>query len=252
MKVNCFDSVIELVKSKFSSSIEPNMSIASDGTHSTILKDASQLLKAAIDTIEKEEIVLSTIQNLPPVLCHMDLQPQNIIFGTSREGVPSKENCDTSTQSPLSSLACLSILDWEEAAYADPRFELLLLCRKVCANREQADYVWQHYKDMMNEGLALYGSNHSIELGSITPWLKLEAIHSITTLLLECVAGGGRGNNDNNNKHSSAGSNRCVASNNRTILRKIQREFRRLHSLGFTFCQTDYWCIVEEECLSTM
>ncbi|NJM93456.1 MAG: DUF2851 family protein, partial [Cytophagales bacterium] len=71
--------------------------------------------------------------------------------------------------------------DWEETAYADPRFELLLLCRKVCANREQADFIWQYYSNQINICLTHDDGYDVIQLGSITPWLKLEAIHSITT-----------------------------------------------------------------------
>jgi hypothetical protein len=35
-----------------------------------------------------------------------------------------------------------AVLDWEEAADGDPRFEPLLLGRKLCANEEQARTVW--------------------------------------------------------------------------------------------------------------
>jgi hypothetical protein len=71
-------------------------------------------------------------------------------------------------------------LDWEDAAIADPRFELLLLGRKVCANREQAEELWK-----------LYSSSHHtttpIAIGPLGPWLQLETIHSIVTLLLQSM-----------------------------------------------------------------
>jgi Phosphotransferase enzyme family len=258
-KTYFFDSVIELLKTKISFDIEQNVEAMSDHdvkpTHATILKDASQILNAAIDAICQDEI----IQNLPPVLCHMDLQPQNLIIGTSLCAETSNKSCNEvnipDPQLPShhpKNYQFLSVLDWEEATYADPRFELLMLCRKVCANREQADYIWQCYNDIMNDRLARYDGNLKIQLGSIAPWLKLESIHNITTMILECVAGGGRGDERIRLLHS----NGIISSNNtgcsNSILSKIQREFRRLHSLGFTFCKTDHWCIVEGKDSSTL
>jgi hypothetical protein len=99
----------------------------------------------------------SRIKTLPMVLVHMDCQPQNMIFCRSMDVT-----------------YITSVLDWEEAAYADPRFDLILLCRKVCANRMQADEIWK-----------LYEAECPQILGDITPWLRLEAIHSIITLLLQ-------------------------------------------------------------------
>jgi aminoglycoside phosphotransferase (APT) family kinase protein len=86
----------------------------------------------------------------------MDCQPQNMIFYRSE-----------------SETHVSSVLDWEEAAYADPRFELILLGRKVCANREQADIIWKTYEDECQT------------LGDIEPWLRLETLHSIITLVLQ-------------------------------------------------------------------
>jgi len=51
---------------------------------------------------------LQSEQRIPCVLCHMDLQPQNV----SRDAMGK----------------ILFVFDWEEAAWADPTFELLLLC----------------------------------------------------------------------------------------------------------------------------
>ena len=83
-----------------------------------------------------------------------------------------------------------SVLDWEEAAYADPRFELLMLCRKVCANREQAEVVWNTYEQEYNSG----DNNKTLKLGPLQPWLELETVHSISTLLMQSMdlLGGGR------------------------------------------------------------
>ena len=186
MKIYFFDSVLELIKSKIMCCIVPNVATMSDHDvepiHAKVLRDASQILKAAIHAIY-DEVVSSSIQNLPPVLCHMDLQPQNIIFGTSPCSITSNKGSHTDKCAHpilLSQKPCncqlISVLDWEEAAYADPRFEMLLLCRKVCATREQADFIWQCYTDMINQRLAHHEGSQPIQLGPITPWLKLEAI----------------------------------------------------------------------------
>ena len=234
MKIYNFGTVIELLKSKCTQYIEPNLPPLSDNDfEATIVQEASQILQTAIERLYHDEIMSSSMQNLPPVLCHMDLQPQNLIFGTT--SLPSSKICSdyyrhegngkrsTASSQKLSGCQLLSVLDWEEAAYADPRFELILLCRKVCANREQADYIWRYYSDLINEKLASYEGGHRIQLGAITPWLKLEAVHSITTMLLECVAGGGRGDRGVGQQNS----NGKMAS---SPLAKMKREFHRLHS----------------------
>jgi len=87
----------------------------------------------------------------------------------------------------------------------DPRFELLLMCRKVLANHQQAQQLWD-----------LYQEQTGIVLGELEPWLKLEAVHSLTTLLLQACAGGGR----------SPWEARAELWN------KIQREFQRLVGSG--------------------
>jgi hypothetical protein len=125
---------------------------------------------------------------LAPVLVHMDLQPQNIIFGHRRCRRPSqperKDNPPGRQQEDddKNRRVVLSVLDWEEAAWADPRFELLLLGRKVCANRSQALAVWEMYQTAT--GLAL---------GSLNVWLRLETIHSLITFLLQAATGESRG-----------------------------------------------------------
>ena len=79
-----------------------------------------------------------------------------------------------------------SVLDWEEAAMADARFELLMLCRKVCANRDQAEQLWEAYQ----VGLL----PPQPQLGLLGPWLALETVHSLTSLALQSMdlLGGGR------------------------------------------------------------
>jgi thiamine kinase-like enzyme len=130
----------------------------------------------------------------------MDCQPQNLLFARPKE-----------KRQPL----IVSVLDWEEAAFADPRFELLLICRKVCANRSQADQVWKTYQEELPQPC----------LGSIEPWLKLESVHSLTTLLLQSMdlLGGGR----------------SPWETKPDLWGKIQREFCRLASGGWDFCNTD-------------
>eukprot|EP00957_Ditylum_brightwellii_P031544 2392104-Ditylum_brightwellii.AAC.1 len=76
-----------------------------------------------------------------------------------------------------------SVLDWEEAQYADPRFELLLLCRKVCANRYEANLIWSDYTAAVQHWSNSNSSN--IVLGGIEPWLKLEGVHAIMTYLVQ-------------------------------------------------------------------
>jgi Phosphotransferase enzyme family len=126
------------------------------------------LLQMTIQQLEQDALRLDP-PSLPPVLWHMDCQPQNLLFARSQAGRP---------------LKIASVLDWEEAAYADPRFELLLLGRKVCANRAQADKIWKVYQEELPQ----------LKLGPIEPWLKLETVHSLTTLLLQSMdlLGGGR------------------------------------------------------------
>lgn len=133
------------------------------------------LLKKAIATLKGQQ-PYTEAQQLQYVLCHMDCQPQNLLFAkpAKTQGVGSTE------PKPIIS----SVLDWEEAALADPRFELLLLCRKVCASREQAERIWRIYEQECPQP----------QLGHLQPWLALETVHSITSLLLQSMdlLGGGR------------------------------------------------------------
>ena len=125
---------------------------------------------------------------LPLKLCHLDLQPQNMVFGM-KDGVSN----------------LMAVFDWEEAGYADPRFELLMLGRKVCANKSQALEVWR-----------MYEKHAKVDLGPIDPWLYLETVHSLVTLLLQATSGGGR----------------SPWESKQDVCGKIDRELARLQSYG--------------------
>lgn len=113
---------------------------------------------------------------LPFTLCHLDLQPQNMILCQSISSSSS-----TSDQPKVSRNIpwIVSILDWEESCYADPRFELLLLCRKVVANRSQADKLWCRYSAFVEERF------QRNKVGPMDPWLRLESVHSLLTMCLQ-------------------------------------------------------------------
>lgn len=141
-------------------------------SNDTKLKDIGELLGEAICKLTEEKPYLDEPLK-PLVVCHMDCQPQNLLFAgpVERDG-------------RLTGPRILSVFDWEEAALADPRFELLLLCRKVCANRNQAEEIWKLYdQDLKGQSL-----------GPLAPWLALETVHSIISLLLQSMdlLGGGR------------------------------------------------------------
>jgi hypothetical protein len=154
-------------------------------TTTTTTRQAAAIVRRLQASILKE--TMTELSSLAPVLVHMDLQPQNIIFGRRRrqcqgpgDNPPDRRLDDDDDDHRR--VVVLSVLDWEEAAWADPRFELLLLGRKVCANRSQALAVWEMYQT--TTGLAL---------GSLDVWLRLETIHSLITLLLQAATGKGRG-----------------------------------------------------------
>ncbi|KAL7443184.1 hypothetical protein ACHAXH_006632 [Discostella pseudostelligera] len=174
---------------------------------------------------------------VPPVLCHMDLQPQNLFFRhtkTNHEmngGVAVTENGGHHNNKHIHSArdcSVASVMDWEEACYADPRFELLLICRKVLANREQTEELWQSYSDrvrQISERISLKRkTNIHWDVGSIEPWLKLETVHSLCTLLLQAMnlLGGGR------NPWETTSD----------LWGKIDRERRRLVHMGWRFCDS--------------
>ena len=164
--------------------------------HVAKLRNALNCLRDAIDGVEREAFKLET-PVLRPVLCHMDYQPQNMVFAR---------------ETPDSPATISSVLDWEEAAYADPRFDLLLLCRKVAANREQAEIIWNAYRDEMPQPA----------LGPIEPWLQLEGVHSLTTLLLQAM--------------SLLNGGRAPWESKPELWGKIEREFQRLVDGGWNEC----------------
>jgi hypothetical protein len=148
---------------------------------------------------------------LPPVLCHMDLQPQNLAFRRAHDDDDTTQNC-----------VIVSVIDWEEACYCDPRFEILLICRKVLANRDQADKLWQTYSLYIQQLSDSLSSKTKIRwnVGSIEPWLKLETVHSLCTLLLQAMDGAGRSPWETNPE----------------LWGKIDRERQRLVLMGWQFC----------------
>jgi hypothetical protein len=164
------------------------------------IQNAIVLLQQAVERLEMEAVKQGLLEvqdsSTSPfcVPCHMDLQPQNLMFTRS----------DLATQPRI-----VSVLDWEDAAYADCRFELLMMGRKVMAQRQQADRIWKSYEEIMG-----------VVLGPIEPWLRLETTHSLVSLLLQAVAGGGKKSWEQLPD----------------IQQKIIREFKRLEGLGWEFC----------------
>ena len=148
---------------------------------------------------------------LPAVICHMDLQPQNLTFWHDSEKVNVVNTIHVAKHCSVA-----SVMDFEEAAYADPRFEILLMCRKVLANLEQAEELWKSYSSSVKL--------HTMwDVGPIEPWLRLETVHSLFTLLLQAnnLLGGGR--NPWETKPDLWG--------------KIDRERLRLVKMGWSFCK---------------
>ena len=179
-----------------------------------------EILGECVQTLQMESNDFTHIQELPPVLCHIDLQPQNMIlcknlaFNKNDKEIPK----------------IFSVLDWEESCYADPRFELLLLCRKVVANRDQANVLWHRYEAFVNEHFGEQVWEHrgyprgKCNIGSIDPWLKLETVHSILTMTIQGMDLGGR----------------SPWEEKPDLFDKISRELMRLESLGWKFCDQFY------------
>jgi len=220
------------------------------------LRVLTHVLKHCTDALQHEQDSMKErgcYDSLPGVVCHMDLQPQNMILRRRRPdynhfsckensmsfGHIAVRNTDVlkedhnseymgSVQDEIPHIAC--VLDWEESCYADPRFELLLLCRKVVANRDQAQLLWDYYSkaiytalhDVGDYGLVTTGTSANA-VGPIDPWLKLETLHSIITLLLQSMdlLGGGR----------------SPWESKPDLWSKMDREFRRLDRMGWAFCK---------------
>jgi hypothetical protein len=174
-----------------------------------------QMMKECVDTLESHEWDVHDGRHppfLPPVLCHMDLQPQNLTFFHDRK-------CDENHQygnvhvSKHCSIA--SVMDFEEAAYADPRFEVLLICRKVLANIDQAQELWKSYSTHVK-------LRTMWDVGPIEPWLRLETVHSLLTLMLQA--------------NDLLGCGRHPWETKPDLWGKIDRERRRLVAMGWSFC----------------
>ena len=194
LKPRRYADMIQLYKKAHEMMLQGVSNKSDDATLTRIV----QTLGQCIHKLQQESV---RVQDLPLVLCHMDCQPQNLIFYRQ----------DNSTVPQLH-----SVLDWEEAAWADPRFEILLLCRKVCANRKQANTVWDFYtKEMQDLGPGFV-------VGPIGPWLQLETVHSITTLVLQSM--------------NLLNGGRSPWETKPDLLGKIEREFQRLELMGWTFC----------------
>jgi thiamine kinase-like enzyme len=190
------------------------------------------------------------IPPLDPVLLHLDLQPQNLIFYETSVAAAARKKLPS----------VFSVLDWEDAAWGDPRFDLILLCRKVCANRDQADALWSEYanataatkattettncgdekdtaddeaskqkqsttqRTQQNQTMPTLKQQQQQQqqklLGPIEPWLRLETVHSIATMLLQSMDLVNGGRNPWETKTDLWG--------------KLQREFTRLE--GYETC----------------
>jgi len=186
-----------------------------------------QMLGKCVDALKREWIDKGgRPPPLPPVLCHMDLQPQNLAF--CRNGETQYHDFNVNQVQTRTAMGChvAAVMDWEEACYADPRFELLLICRKVLANRKQSEKVWQSYSNHVQKLGSLLsarsGNQLQWEVGPLEPWLKLETVHSLCTLMLQAMGllGGGR----------------SPWETKPDLWEKIDRERQRLLQMGWTFC----------------
>ena len=210
-----------------------------DGEQDTRMDFILQMLDECITALDCEWEDYSDGQPplLSPVLCHMDLQPQNLAFGHAESNdVSSHSNTSTNgykqtCKHTTKDYYVASVMDWEEAIFADPRFELLLMCRKVLANLEQARTLWQSYSNCIqrldndlhtSKNKDTKQQHQQRNVGPIEPWLRLEAVHSICTLLLQSVdlLGGGR----------------SPWETEPDLWGKIDRERQRLVQLGWLFC----------------
>ncbi len=173
------------------------------------------MLDKCVIALQEESKAINSegLAYLPGVLCHLDLQPQNMILCRDKNN----------TSGDVYEIPKIfSVLDWEESCFADPRFELLLLCRKVVANRNQADALWKRYENVMLnrfDKLSKIDNTKSM-LGSIEPWLKLETVHSVITLFMQGMDLGGRSPWEGSDE----------------LWKKILREVERLVNLGWEFC----------------
>jgi thiamine kinase-like enzyme len=197
IEIKTYNTMIKLYQDSWkdmSSTINRNSSIRTGPSEAKdeFMVQALKIVEGAVTKFLPLNYESTFIPPMTPVLVHLDLQPQNLLFA---------KNKSTDTTIIVS-----SVLDWEDAAIADPRFEVLLLCRKVCSNRSQANHLWELYSDRIQENP-----------GPIRPWLQLETVHSIITLLLQSMELQNGGRNPWETKHDLWG--------------KLQREFHRWNEL---------------------
>lgn len=192
-KPRTYNDMVQLYKKAHDKMVREVLNDTNDETQKRVI----HTLGLCIQRLQDE----TNVNDMPPVLCHMDCQPQNLVFYREEK-------------SKLPQLH--SVLDWEEAAFADPRFEILLLCRKVCANREQAQAVWDFYATEIHR---IYPR---LTAGSMEPWLKLETVHSIISLALQSM--------------NLLNGGRSPWETKPDLLGKIEREFQRLVCMGWSFC----------------
>ncbi|GMI45001.1 hypothetical protein TrCOL_g9319 [Triparma columacea] len=129
-----------------------------------------------------------TVPYLPPVVVHCDLQPQNLCLGTAqdvggerREGTWTRRE-DNDTTTTTTTYFIEGVVDYEEARFADPRFELMFMCRRVCCDLEQASIVWGMFSE--------FSKGEGWEVGGLEGWMKLECL---VTLAGCVVRGSGMG-----------------------------------------------------------
>ena len=173
------DAYISMMKNLSTATVSNDIhKLSNNQSGSPRMKDCLERLNQLLIVLESN---VAAVNTLPPALVHMDLQPQNLIFCKSDD--ESKNNGNDNT------ISIFSVLDWEDTGWADLRFDLLLLCRKVCSNRNQAENIWSEYETSMNMMVAAQQQQQQnpVSLGLIDPWLQLETVHSITTMLLQSM-----------------------------------------------------------------
>ena len=206
--VRTYESALHLIKESIRSLYDE------EGTDKQLMDPILQKLEGWICFLHQDKdgmLAKGEYHSLPGVICHLDLQPQNMVLHQASSPSIISANTDyLSHNIPMIS----SILDWEECCYADPRFELLLLCRKVVANRFQADILWNSYSKKVED---MY-LNKDFHVGPIAPWFRLESVHSIITMIHHlCQSPNNIGG-------------RSPWENQSELFLKIEREFQRLAS----------------------
>jgi len=216
--IDIYEMVFTTVKKMTQSSYKNHKCYINQPVLDAILEKLDTWIKALHQ--ENDSLILhGEYDSLPGVLCHFDLQPQNMVFRQRVVPSPSSSSNSSTLNSKNDIPIISSILDWEECCYADPRFELLLLCRKVVANRIQANIVWNAYSKKVEK---LF-HKENFRVGPILPWLRLESVHSIMTIIRHlCYS--------SPSHIQDGGDGRRPWENQTELFAKIEREFERLHS----------------------